>query len=215
MSTWTTQQWIAGEPEAVVDLLTEPEAIARWSPLPFEVLDLIGDRLDAGTHARVSGSLAGRRLCFDVDVREASSDRLTLTATGAVSIHAMYQITSAHGQQRPRDRLRQRTWTRRRAPRARSPRLARCRRTRRVASEAQPRARDRDRGLAGLITCSWHPFPRSPRRLALGFSHCGPGARAGANHSRSVIRVRSPSNPRANRRLQLRERARNRTTRRT
>lgn len=97
MCTWTTQQWIAGQPDEVAELLADPLAIARWSPVAFEVLDLAGDRLDAGAHAQVAGTLAGRRLSFDIDIHEASSDRLSLTANGPVSINADYEITSERG----------------------------------------------------------------------------------------------------------------------
>ena len=55
MKTWTTETWVAGAPEQVLELLTAPDAIARWAPIPFDLLDLDGDRLGAGTRARVSG----------------------------------------------------------------------------------------------------------------------------------------------------------------
>src|SRR5947209_8223416 len=56
MRTWTTQTTVAGLPEAVLDLLCEPDAIARWAPVPFEVVDLPGRRPEhrrAGTRARI------------------------------------------------------------------------------------------------------------------------------------------------------------------
>jgi hypothetical protein len=59
MKTWTTETWLAGAPEQVLELLSEPDAIARWAPIAFEVLDLDRERLVAGTRARVSGALAG------------------------------------------------------------------------------------------------------------------------------------------------------------
>ena len=37
MKTWTTETWLAGAPEEVLELLTEPDAIARWAPIPFEL----------------------------------------------------------------------------------------------------------------------------------------------------------------------------------
>jgi hypothetical protein len=42
-----------------LELLTEPHAIARWAPIPFELLDLDGERLDAG--ARTRGQRRGAR----------------------------------------------------------------------------------------------------------------------------------------------------------
>ncbi len=97
MKTWTTQTWVAGSPAQVLELLTEPGAIARWAPIPFEVLDLDGARLKAGSRARVSGALAGRRLEFDVEIQEAREERLSLVASGPVSIGAEYELASADG----------------------------------------------------------------------------------------------------------------------
>ena len=97
MKTWTTETWLAGAPEEVLELLTEPDAIARWAPIPFELLDLDGARLRPGTRARVSGALAGRRLEFDVEIREADEERLSLVANGLVSIGAEYLLAPADG----------------------------------------------------------------------------------------------------------------------
>ena len=97
MKTWTTETWVAGAPEQVLELLTQPDAIARWAPIPFELLDLDGARLQQGTRARVSGALAGRRLEFDVEIREADEERLSLVANGLVSIGAEYLLAPADG----------------------------------------------------------------------------------------------------------------------
>jgi Polyketide cyclase / dehydrase and lipid transport len=95
MRTWTTQTWVAGAPEQVLELLTEPEAIARWAPIPFEVLHLDGSRLETGTRARVSGALAGRRMEFDVEIHEADEQGLSLVANGPISIDAEYELAPA------------------------------------------------------------------------------------------------------------------------
>jgi Polyketide cyclase / dehydrase and lipid transport len=97
MGTWTTQTWLAGTPEMVLDLLTEPDAIARWAPIPFEVLSLDGTRLEPGTRARVRGALAGRSMEFDVDIRAADSQRVELVADGPVSIGAEYRLSPLDG----------------------------------------------------------------------------------------------------------------------
>ena len=80
MKTWTTETWVAGAPEHVLELLA-----------------LDGERLVAGTRARVSGALAGRRLEFDVEIHEADEERLSLVAHGPVSIGAEYLIAPADG----------------------------------------------------------------------------------------------------------------------
>ena len=97
MKTWTTETWVAGSPDEVLELLTEPDAIARWTPIPFEVLDLDGPRLEAGTRARVRGSLAGRGMEFDVEIRAAGDDCLSLLATGPLFIRAEYALAPLDG----------------------------------------------------------------------------------------------------------------------
>ena len=93
MKTWTTQTTVAGAPHEVLNLLTEPDAIARWAPIPFELIDFPERRLQAGTRARVSGGLAGRHLEFDVNVHEAEDGRLALRAVGPIEIDVEYVAT--------------------------------------------------------------------------------------------------------------------------
>ena len=92
MRTWKTQTTVAGLPDEVLALLTEPEAIARWTPIPFELIDLDADRLLAGSRARVLGRLAGRTLEFEVEVLAADEERLALVATGPISIDVEYRV---------------------------------------------------------------------------------------------------------------------------
>ncbi len=89
--------WLNGMPEEILGLLTEPDAIAEWAPLPFELLELEGDRLRAGTHARVRGGLGGRQLEFDVEIHEAHDGRLALVARGPLSIGAEYVLRPLDG----------------------------------------------------------------------------------------------------------------------
>jgi hypothetical protein len=97
MKRWTTETWLAGMPDEVLELLTDPEAIARWAPIEFEVLQLEGDRLETGSRARVRGGLAGRHLEFDVKIREAHNRCLSLSANGPVSIDAEYLLSPTGG----------------------------------------------------------------------------------------------------------------------
>jgi hypothetical protein len=99
MRTWTTEMWLAGMPAEILELLTEPDAIARWAPVQFELVSLEGqgERLRAGTHARVRGGLAGRQVEFDVEIQQADDGRLSLVATGPVSIDAEYLLRAAGG----------------------------------------------------------------------------------------------------------------------
>jgi hypothetical protein len=72
MCKWHSNTTVPGSPADILELLTEPDAIARWAPVPFEVVALDGGRLQAGSRARVAGRLAGRSVEFDVDVLRAS-----------------------------------------------------------------------------------------------------------------------------------------------
>jgi hypothetical protein len=90
VGTWTTEAQTAGRPEDVMVLLTDPGAIRRWAPIPFEVVDFEGDRLVTGDVARVRGGLAGRTLEFTVDVAQASRERLSLTARGPIQLDVEY-----------------------------------------------------------------------------------------------------------------------------
>jgi hypothetical protein len=97
MRTWTATTTVAARPEAVLDVLTDPDAAARWAPVPFDVDELDGRRLLAGTRARVSGRLAGRRVGFDVLVHEADVRRLALTADGPVAMDVAYELQPTVG----------------------------------------------------------------------------------------------------------------------
>ena len=98
MTTWRAQTTAPAPPEDVLDVLTHPAALARWSPVGFEIEELDTARLRAGTHARVAGSLAGREVRFDVDVMEADPQRLLLHACGPVGLDVEYTIAPApHG----------------------------------------------------------------------------------------------------------------------
>lgn len=95
MATWTARTRTAGIPDDVLALLTEPDAIARWAPIPFDVVDFDGDRLEAGDRVLVHGRLVGRGLDFTVDVAEADDGHLALTATGPIRLDVDYRATPA------------------------------------------------------------------------------------------------------------------------
>jgi uncharacterized protein YndB with AHSA1/START domain len=92
MRTWTATTTAAAHPEAVLDVLTDPDAIAAWAPVPFDVDDLADERLLAGSRARVTGKLAGRRVGFDVEVHEAHERGLALSANGPVGMDVEYEL---------------------------------------------------------------------------------------------------------------------------
>ena len=95
MRTWTATTTAAAHPEAVLDVLTDPDAASRWAPVPFDVDELDGERLHAGGRARVSGKLAGRRVGFDLEVHEADETGIALSASGPVAFDVAYQLSRA------------------------------------------------------------------------------------------------------------------------
>ena len=95
MAQWTTRTQANARPEQVLEVLTDPDAIRLWSPIDFDVEDLDGVRLAAGTSARVSGKLAGIRVGFDVEVHSADEYGVELTAHGPIGIDVRYEIAPA------------------------------------------------------------------------------------------------------------------------
>jgi hypothetical protein len=97
MAQFTARTIVNATPEQVLEVLTDPDEIRSWSPIPFEVEDIDGRRLDPGSVARVSGSLAGRRVGFDVAVHAADADGLELTAAGPISLDVRYVLERVEG----------------------------------------------------------------------------------------------------------------------
>jgi hypothetical protein len=95
MRTWTATTTTAARPADVLDVLTDPDAITGWAPVPFELEAMDGRRLRAGTTARVRGRLAGRSVGFDVCVQEADERGLSLVADGPVGFDVAYQLAPA------------------------------------------------------------------------------------------------------------------------
>jgi hypothetical protein len=98
MGSWSSQITCSGTPEDVLRMLIEPRAIARWSPVPFELHAFDGERLAAGDRVRVCGSLGGRSVEFLVDVGAASDGCVALTATGPIRIDVEYIASPAGAQ---------------------------------------------------------------------------------------------------------------------
>ena len=93
MKTWTATALASANPAAVLHVLTDPDACARWAPVPFDVEDDTR-RLATGCRARVTGRLAGQRVGFDVEVRRADENGLVLTADGPVSMDVDYRLAA-------------------------------------------------------------------------------------------------------------------------
>ncbi len=97
MGIWTTHARMHGAPDHVLELLTRPDAIARWAPFPFEVRDFARDRLIAGDKLCVAGLLRNQRVEFDVEVVVARAGRLALQATGPIDLDVEYVAVPLDG----------------------------------------------------------------------------------------------------------------------
>ena len=98
MRTYTATTTSIAGPAAVLAVLTDPDAVARWAPVDFYVDDLTHPRLSEGSRARVSGRLAGQRVGFDVEVHEADEAGLALSADGPVALDVA--LRAARGRRR-------------------------------------------------------------------------------------------------------------------
>jgi hypothetical protein len=92
MSEWKATARANATPCQVLEVLTHPEEIRRWSPVDFDIDDLEGRRLAAGTRGRVTGRLAGVKVGFDVEIHAADEAILELTADGPVGLDVRYEL---------------------------------------------------------------------------------------------------------------------------
>ncbi|MGI8430195.1 MAG: SRPBCC family protein [Solirubrobacteraceae bacterium] len=89
---WTARADLDAEVSEVLEALTDPVLIAQWAPVDFDVDGLAGGGLRTGSRARVSGTIGGLRVTFEVDVARADERRLELVARGPVSIEVVYSL---------------------------------------------------------------------------------------------------------------------------
>ena len=89
---WTATARANATPCQVLKVLTHPEAIRRWSPVEFDLDELEGRRLVAGTRGRVTGRVAGVPVGFDVRVHAADEARHELSAEGPVAFDVRYEL---------------------------------------------------------------------------------------------------------------------------
>jgi hypothetical protein len=95
MANWTATTTTTATPDQILEVLTHPDEIRRWSPIDFDVDELDAARLAAGTRARVTGRVAGVRVGFDVEVHAADEQLLELSADGPVGIDVRYELWPA------------------------------------------------------------------------------------------------------------------------
>ena len=95
MPNWTATTTTTATPDQVLEVLTHPDEIRRWSPVDFDVDELDAARLAPGTRARVTGKLAGVRVGFEVEVHAADEQLLELSADGPVGLDVRYELAPA------------------------------------------------------------------------------------------------------------------------
>jgi hypothetical protein len=95
MANWTATTTTTATPDQILEVLTHPDEIRRWSPIDFDLAELDDVRLAAGTRARVTGKVAGVRVGFDVEVHSADEDLLELSADGPIGIDVRYELAPA------------------------------------------------------------------------------------------------------------------------
>ncbi len=100
VAAWTATASANATPEQVLEVLTDPSAIRRWSPVDFDLDDLDSrrspcrGRLCEGTRVRVTGRVAGVGVGFEVEVHAAGEDGLELSAEGPFALEVRYALAS-------------------------------------------------------------------------------------------------------------------------
>lgn len=79
MKTWTATTTVDAGPEAVLHVLTDPDAVARWAPLPFDV-----DGLDVAYDLSATGDRSEVRASISVRSGKGITGRLMAEATNAL-----------------------------------------------------------------------------------------------------------------------------------
>jgi hypothetical protein len=92
---WISTAQAKATPEQLLEVLTHPRQIERWSPVDFDVDELESRRLAAGTRAKVTGRVAGVPVSFDVRVHAADTNGLELSADGPVGFDVRYDLAPA------------------------------------------------------------------------------------------------------------------------
>ena len=95
MDGWTSQVLANATPAQVLEVLTHPGQIRRWSPIEFDAENLDCRPLAAGTRTKVSGRVAGVPVSFDVEVHAADQDRLEISAEGPIGLEVRYDLAPA------------------------------------------------------------------------------------------------------------------------
>lgn len=91
---FTASEHIAAPPARVLAVLSDPEAVRRWFPLPCAFEEDV-DRLRAGEVYKTSGRLAGRSLRAELSVLEADESHIAVRLSGPVIFDLTALLTPA------------------------------------------------------------------------------------------------------------------------
>jgi len=80
---FTAHEHIAASPARILEVLSDPESVRRWFPVPFDFRDDVRRLAAGGTYA-TTGRLAGRHVHADLRVLEASEQRVKVSLSGHV-----------------------------------------------------------------------------------------------------------------------------------
>lgn len=80
---YAANEHVAASPARILEVLSDPEAVRRWFPVPCEFEDSV-DRLQAGRTYRTTGRLGGRHVHADLQVLEAGEQRVRVSLVGHV-----------------------------------------------------------------------------------------------------------------------------------
>jgi polyketide cyclase/dehydrase/lipid transport protein len=97
MNRWTSRAQAKATPEQLLEVLTHPQQIRRWSPVDFSVDEHESRHLAAGTRTRVTGRVAGVPVSFDVEVHAADTGGLEISAEGPIGLDVRYDLAPADG----------------------------------------------------------------------------------------------------------------------
>jgi hypothetical protein len=90
--TWHSRTTVRAAPQHVIETLTDPDACARWSPIPFSLDNGDSARLRPGTTTHISGRLLGAKIRFDLHTLAADPGGLQLHARGPIDILVDYTL---------------------------------------------------------------------------------------------------------------------------
>ena len=89
---FVADEHIAATPQRILEVLSDPDAVKRWFPLPFDFDDDVGSLRPGGSYG-VHGRLAGRSLHARLQVLEGDERHIAVRLTGPVVLDLSAELT--------------------------------------------------------------------------------------------------------------------------